>query len=145
MEKRNFCISCLFILYLSVAPAIHAQSTDLQQDKTAKQELEQSACHVRHLIMWTLNKDVSQEKKDSIVAELKNDFKRLRENIPGVLQLDLLYEGRLESSNCDFMFDFLFESEEALKSFSTNPEHLKSAGKLKPYIAGRTCLDISTH
>lgn len=144
MNRRNLCICSLLIISSFLVSKLYAQSAGTPTDKAHGQNNVQVDAPVRHLIMWTLKGDVTKNRKDSIVAELRDDFRKLKEKIPGILKLDLLYEGRLESSNCDFMFDFLFESEEALKSFSTNPEHLKSAGKLKPYIAGRTCLDIST-
>lgn len=97
---------------------------------------------VRHIILWTLNDDISSEKKLELMKSTAADIEELEKVIPGVISMKMIYEGRLESSNCDFMFDFRFESEEALKSFSENPAHLEVAAKLKPYISGRTCLDI---
>ena len=97
---------------------------------------------VRHIILWTLNDSLSSQQKMELMKSIDADNKQLEKIIPGVISMKTLYEGRLESSNCDFMFDFRFESEEALKSFSENPAHLEVAAKLKPYISGRTCLDI---
>ena len=97
---------------------------------------------VRHVILWTLNDDLSPERKVELMKSTAADVGELEKIIPGVLSMKMFYEGRLESSNCDFMFDFRFESKEALKAFSENPEHQKVAAKLKPYISGRTCFDM---
>ena len=115
MNRRNLCICSLLIISSFLVSELYAQSVGTPTDKAHGQNNVQVDAPVRHLIMWTLKGDVTKNRKDSIVAELRDDFRKLKEKIPGILKLDLLYEGRLESSNCDFMFDFLFESEEALK------------------------------
>ena len=97
---------------------------------------------VRHIILWTLNDDLSSERKKELIESTAADIRELAKVIPGVVSMDIYYEGRLDSSNCDFMFDFCFESEDALKSFSENPAHLEAAAKLKPYVSGRTCFDM---
>lgn len=97
---------------------------------------------VRHMIMWTLNDSLEGSQKEDIIKMACEDFYQLSDIVTGLESSSFIYEGRLPSSNCDFMFDMVFESEDALKSFSENPEHLKIAGKMKPYIKSRTCLDV---
>ena len=97
---------------------------------------------VRHIILWTLNDSLSTEQKLELIKSTAADISELEKVIPGVVSLNIYYEGKLESSNCDFMFDFRFDNEDALKSFANNPAHLEAAAKLKPYISGRACLDI---
>lgn len=97
---------------------------------------------VRHMIMWTLDDSLDVNQKEEIIKASLEDFYSLSGKIPGIVSMKAIYDGRLPSSNCDFMYDMVFESEDALKGFSENPEHLKCAGKLKPYIKSRTCLDV---
>ncbi len=97
---------------------------------------------VRHLIMWTLNDTLEGSQKEDIIKMARDDFNRLNGMVTGLVSSSFIYEGRLPSSNCDFMFDMIFESEEALKSFSEHPEHLKNAERLKPHIKSRACLDV---
>ena len=97
---------------------------------------------VRHIIMWTLNDSIQGAERTQLIQEACADFYRLKPLIPGIISMEVVYEGRLPSSNCDFMFDIVLESEEALKNFTEHPEHLKNAGKLKPFIQSRTCLDV---
>lgn len=97
---------------------------------------------VRHIILWTLNDSIDGVQRENLISTTCRDFYTLEDKIPGIISMSAIYEGRLSSSNCDFMFDITFESEEALRNFSTHPEHLKSAGKLKPYIKSRACFDV---
>lgn len=110
--------------------------------KATSVEVKKECKQARHIILWTLKADLSKEEKLRIIESTKADLLELKNKVPGVIKLDIVYDGRLESSNCDFMFDFLFESAEALKTFNTHPEHMKAAGKLKPFIQGRACLDV---
>lgn len=137
MKKTLTLIALAVTLFTSHAIA------QVQQEKYSESVSEKKVCkQARHIILWTLKSELSKEEKLRIIESTKSDLLELKEKVPGVIKLDIVYDGRLESSNCDFMFDFLFESTEALKTFNTHPEHMKAAGKLKPYIQGRTCLDI---
>lgn len=98
---------------------------------------------VRHIILWTLQDNLPESQKLELMESTAADIAALQESVPGAVSLKMLYEGRLESSNCDFMFDFVFESEEALAAFAENPDHLAAAARIKPYISGRACLDIA--
>lgn len=97
---------------------------------------------VRHIIMWTLNDSLEGSQRENLIRTACEDCYELQDKVPGIISMDAVYEGRLPSSNCDFMFDFVFESEDALKAFSENPEHLKNASVLKPFIKSRACLDV---
>lgn len=137
MKKTLTLIALAVTLF--AGPAI----AQVQQEKYSESVSEKKVCkQARHIILWTLKSELSNEEKLRIIESTKSDLLELKEKVPGVIKLDIVYDGRLESSNCDFMFDFLFESTEALNTFNTHPEHMKAAGKLKPYIQGRTCLDI---
>lgn len=106
------------------------------------------SCHgasegcVRHVILWTLSEDLSSEQKLEVISVAEAAMNKFVEEIPGLLKADVIYDGRLDSSNCDFMFDMYFESRQALEDFSVNPEHLAVVARLKPSITGRTCLDV---
>lgn len=99
--------------------------------------------YVRHVILWTMTDELTVQQKTEILDDLSLAVEQLEKSVPGAVSFDVLYMDRLESSNCDFMFDFVFESAKALEDFASNPDHLASAGKIRPYITGRTCLDIS--
>ena len=97
---------------------------------------------VKHIILWTLKDEFSEEEKKDIVAGIKEGLEGLAGKIPGLVEIKV-NTGRLASSNADVMLDSLFESEEALKAYATHPEHVAVAdGKVSPFTAIRSCLDF---
>ena len=76
-------------------------------------------------------------------AEIKIGLESLAGKIPGLLDIKVVTEGRLETSNADLMLDSSFESFDALKSYAIHPEHVKVADeKVRPFTANRSCLDF---
>lgn len=94
---------------------------------------------VKHIILWTL-KDEAKTKE--IKLGIKEGLEGLIGKIPGLIDIKVNIEG-LASSNADLMLDSTFESEEALKNYSTHPAHVEVADtKVRPYTAIRSCLDF---
>ena len=94
---------------------------------------------VKHIILWTL-KDEAKTKE--IKLGIKEGLEGLIGKIPGLIDIKVNIEG-LASSNADLMLDSTFESEEALKYYSTHPAHVEVADtKVRPYTAIRSCLDF---
>ena len=97
---------------------------------------------VKHIILWTL-KDMPEKEKVSVKQEIKAGLEGLKGKIPGLAEIKVIVDGRLSSSNADLMLDSTFESAEALKSYSTHPEHVAVAEtKVRPFTASRSCLDF---
>ena len=97
---------------------------------------------VKHIILWTL-KEMSEDEKTQVKAGIKAGLEGLAGKIPGLLEIKVVTEGRLETSNADVMLDSSFESFEALKAYAKHPEHVKVADeKVRPFTASRSCLDF---
>lgn len=97
---------------------------------------------VKHIILWTL-KEMSEDEKSKVKTDIKISLESLSGKIPGLLDIKVVIEGRLETSNADLMLDSSFESFEALKAYSIHPEHVKVADeKVRPFTASRSCLDF---
>ena len=98
---------------------------------------------VKHIILWTLNPQLSEEKKTQVKKEIKDGLEGLRGAVPGLLDVSVFLDGRLETSNCDVMLDSTFSDAEALKRYSAHPSHVAVAeSKVRPYTIQRTCLDF---
>lgn len=96
---------------------------------------------VKHVILWKLKEELTEEEKVAIKAGIKEGLEGLKGKIPGLLEITVYTEG-LASSNADLMLDSVFESEETLKNYAVHPEHVLVAnGKVRPYTALRSCLD----
>lgn len=97
---------------------------------------------VKHIILWQLKDEFSEEEKKKIKAGVKEGLEGLAGKIPGLLDIHVQIEG-LASSNADMMLDSSFEDEVSLKGYSVHPEHVKVAdGKVRPYTKSRSCLDF---
>ena len=94
---------------------------------------------VRHVIVWTLKDEYSEEEKAEIKAGIKAGLEGLTGKIPGLIEINT---ERLASSSGDAMLDSLFESEEALKGYSSNPLHVEVANtKVRPFVKVRSSFD----
>lgn len=98
---------------------------------------------VKHIILWTLNPELSDEEKENVKKGIKQGLESLKGKVPGLIDIKVNIDGRLESSNCDVMLDSTLESAEALKVYASHPSHLEVANtKVRPYTVQRTCLDF---
>ena len=115
---------------------------------------------VKHIILWTLNPELSEAEKQQVKAgikagleglvgkvpgllDVKAGLEGLVGKVPGLLDVKVHIDGRLASSNADVMLDSTLESEEALKGYAVHPEHVAVAnGKVRPYTVQRSCLDF---
>lgn len=97
---------------------------------------------VKHVILWTLKEEYSDQEKQQIKAGIKEGLEGLAGQIPGLLEIHVQTES-LPSSNVDIMLDTTFESAEALQGYSVHPVHVAVAdGKVRPYTATRSCMDF---
>ena len=98
---------------------------------------------VKHIILWTLNPELSESEKQEVKAGIKAGLEGLMGMVPGLLEVKVHIDGRLDSSNADVMLDSTLESAEALKGYAQHPEHVAVANsKVRPYTVSRTCLDF---
>lgn len=97
---------------------------------------------VKHIILWKLKEEYSEEKKQQIKAGIKEGLEGLAGQIPGLIDIKVRIDC-LSSSNVDVMLDSTFVDEEALHNYSTNPKHVAVADtKVRPYTAIRSCMDF---
>lgn len=98
---------------------------------------------VKHIILWTLRPELTEEEKVQVKAAIKLGLEGLVGKVPGLIDVKVNVDGRLASSNCDVMLDSTLVSPEALKAYATHPEHVAVADtKVRPYTIARTCLDF---
>ena len=98
---------------------------------------------VKHIILWTLRNELSEDEKNSVKAGIKEGLESLKGVVPGLVDVNVIIDGRLASSNADVMLDCTLESEEALKAYAVHPAHVAVAdSKVRPYTAVRSCLDF---
>lgn len=98
---------------------------------------------IKHIILWTLKPELSDEEKAAVKANMKKGLEALVGQVPGLIDVKVYIDGRLASSTADVMLDSTLESEEALKAYASHPAHVAVADELvSPYTAQRSCLDF---
>ena len=98
---------------------------------------------VKHIILWTLNPELSEVEKKAVKAGIKEGLEGLVGKVPGLIDVKVQIDGRLDSSNADVMLDSTLESYEALKAYAKHPAHVAVADtKVRPYTIQRSCLDF---
>lgn len=98
---------------------------------------------VKHIILWKLREDLSAEEKRERSLAIKQGLEGLKGQVPGLIDIHVQIDGRLETSNADIMLDSTLDSFESLKGYAVHPAHVAVAnGYVRPYTAVRTCLDF---
>ena len=97
---------------------------------------------VKHIILWRLRSELSAEEKQAKAQAIKQGLEGLLGQVPGLVDIHVQIDGRLDSSNADIMLDSTLESAEALKGYAVHPAHVAVAnGVVRPNTELRTCLD----
>ena len=97
---------------------------------------------VKHIILWKLRSELSAEEKREKALAIKQGLESLKGQVPGLLDIHVQIDGRLETSNADIMLDSTLDSFESLKGYAVHPAHLAVAnGVVRPNTELRTCLD----
>lgn len=97
---------------------------------------------VKHIILWKLRSELSETEKREKALAIKQGLESLKGQVPGLIDIHVQIDGRLETSNADIMLDSTLESFDALKGYAVHPAHLAVAnGVVRPNTELRTCLD----
>ena len=96
---------------------------------------------VKHIIMWQLKDELTDEEKIIVKKGMKIGLEGLKGQIPGLLDIDVQIEG-LATSNVDAMLNTTFSDQEALKVYAGHPKHVAVAdSKVRPFTKLRMCMD----
>lgn len=97
---------------------------------------------VKHVILWTLKSEYSEEEKTKIKENIKKELEGLMGKIDGLTEIKVNIN-KLETSNADLMLDSTFVDEQALKGYAVHPDHVAVADNfVRPYTQSRSCLDF---
>ncbi|MBQ6790879.1 MAG: Dabb family protein [Paludibacteraceae bacterium] len=98
---------------------------------------------VKHIILWKLRSDLSEAEKREKALAIKQGLEGLKVQVPGLIDIHVQIDGRLETSNADIMLDSTLDSFDSLKGYAVHPAHLAVAnGIVRPNTELRTCLDF---
>ncbi len=98
---------------------------------------------IRHVIIWKLKEELSEEEKKAAADNIKNGLEALAGVVPGLKEIHVYTEPE-ETANCDLMLDSVFEDMAALKGYHHHPAHLNVKNNITDKaVTSRACFDFT--
>ena len=97
---------------------------------------------IRHIVMWNLAGDTPEAKRRHIDL-LTQSFHSLRGRIPGLRHLEIGVDRSGVDYACDVVLYSEFESQEALDTYASHPEHLRVKAEVGPIRIARHQVDYA--
>ena len=95
---------------------------------------------LRHVILWQLKDELTDEEKQKVKQDIKDGLEALNGKIKGLESLEVHING-LPASTADVMLD-VWVAENAFADYADDPEHKKVAvEKIRPFVKGKMVLD----
>ena len=96
---------------------------------------------VKHIILWQLRDELSDEEKAAVKKGIKEGLEGLVGKVPGLMEVHVQIDS-LPSANADVMLNCTLTDADSLRGYSVHPEHLAVANtKVRPYTKTRVCMD----
>ena len=96
---------------------------------------------VKHIVMWAFKEEVSEDARKEAVVKIKEGLEGLVGVVPGLLKAEVIVQP-LSSSSHDLCPISELDSEESLKAYATNPDHVKVASVVRSVTCNRSCMDF---
>lgn len=98
---------------------------------------------IKHVILWQLREDLSDEQKTQIKQDVKAGLEALVGQVPGLLYVKVVIDP-MPSSNTDIYLDSAVEDEAALEVYQNHPAHVAVKNDLiVPNAQTRLCMDYA--
>lgn len=97
---------------------------------------------VRHIVFWKFGDNFSDIENKEHADKIKEILESLKQLIPGIVSLKVITNPLpTGSGDADVILDSLFESEEALNTYQSHPEHVKAGTFIRTVMKDRKCID----
>lgn len=97
---------------------------------------------LKHVILWTLKPELSDEEKAVVRQNAKEQLEALAGKIEGLVSIKVNTVG-LPTSNVDMMLDSTLVDKEALSRYAAHPLHVAVADNyVRPFCSERRCFDF---
>lgn len=97
---------------------------------------------VKHIVMWNLRGE-SPEEKARAISLVQRKFEGLRNQIPGLLHLEIGIDSSLVDYACDVVLYSEFDSQASLSAYATHPAHLQVRQELGDLRIARHQVDYT--
>lgn len=95
---------------------------------------------VRHIVLFQLKQNLDKDTKNEVMQNFKEGIEALPQVIPFIRNIEVGFNINADEA-WDICLNSEFSSLEDVRLYASNPHHVKVAGALKPFLAGRACTD----
>jgi heme-degrading monooxygenase HmoA len=99
---------------------------------------------IKHIVMWNVQGETLEAKAHN-AQRLKRAFEGLREQIPGLLRLEIGLDESGVDYACDAVLYTEFESRQALADYAEHPAHVRVRRELEGVRTARHQVDFDSH
>jgi hypothetical protein len=97
---------------------------------------------VKHIVAWNYADGFTAEENLQHAQNMKRELENLKNLIDGIISIEV-FINPIDTSDSDVMLECTFDSEEALKSYTIHPEHVRvGTNYVKPMVKNRKCIDF---
>ncbi len=96
---------------------------------------------IKHIVIFRLKEALTAAEK----LQIMNDFKRDIEALPATIDcIRDIYVGLNVNTDeqCDICLESTFDTLDDVRAYAVHPAHVAVAARLKPHVAGRSCVDF---
>ena len=97
---------------------------------------------IKHLVMWRLDDALSPQEKQLAAQRMKRDILALREQIPGIITMDVQLSDQ-DTSSHDVLLNADFATPQALAAYQVNSLHQAVAQYVATITTHRACIDYT--
>lgn len=97
---------------------------------------------IKHIVMWNLAGETAEARSEA-ASFLQSRFEQLRDEVPGLLHLEVGLDHSRVDYACDVVLYTEFESQEALDAYAVHPAHLRVKGELGQMRIARYQVDYA--
>lgn len=98
---------------------------------------------IKHIVMWNVHGETVEARAHN-AQRLKQAFEGLREQIPGLLRLEIGLDESGVDYACDAVLYTEFESRQALADYAHHPAHARVRHELEGVRTARHQVDFET-
>lgn len=95
---------------------------------------------IKHVVLFQLKGNLDSQTKKEVMENFKNGILALPPYIPCIRYIEVGLNTNTKEE-WDICLQADFESYDDLFAYSKHPEHVKVGGELRPFMAGRSCVD----
>ncbi len=95
---------------------------------------------VSHIVLFQLKEELGAEERKEIIANFKKGIEVLPATIPFIRHISVGANVNPEEK-WDICLTSAFDSLEDVKAYAVHPAHIAVAQYIRPFVAGRACVD----